>query len=514
MMPRSTDSDGLEGAATASGPGDAAAVVNSAGSSSPIDPGIGERYRWIETLSAGSLDARYLARRLDTGALVELRVLSGGLASDDDLVLALRNHAVRLARVSSPAIATVYECERTASGALVLAVEQPQGATLRDTIRREGKLAPERALDLALQIAEALESAHNLGLVHGGLRPENVILVDPEQTVALTHFGLDRLLAASSAGAHDRTEMAGKDAVYQAPEQASGEATERSDIYAVGAVLYEMLAGTPPSPGATSHRRLGPYPSRMVSRNLERVIAQALELVPDRRQPHMSVVCNDLSDEINLCRQRNATRRWALAGPETGKRTVLLVACVAFAILGALAIWLAHPFATLPRSSPLPRSAPTAQRPGTPAAVTTPGPYDASRPGKAGRGNDPPRSDAAAKSPAAGGASRSSSEPAARSTSASEGAPDARITQKPQASRSSPTGAAAPRGQAGLKTSPGTDDRAAPAQPGPRAEDLAERQQPRLPAPGPQPLRQTREAGDDPGAIIDWLLTEGHRERR
>ena len=348
---------------------------------------------------------------------------------------ALREQAARLARVSSPAIKTAYECERTASGALVLAMEHPQGVTLRDTIRREGKLTPERALHLALQIAEALESAHNLGLVHGGLRPENVVLVDTEPAVVLTEFGLDRLFASRSASAHDRTGMAGTDAAYQAPEQASGEATERSDIYAVGAVLYEMLTGTPPPPGAMSRRRLGPRPWRLVSRNLERVITHALELAPDRRQPYMSVVCNDLSDELNLCRQRNAARRGAVAGPGSGKRRVLLVACVAVGILGALAIWLAHPFATLPRSRPLPESALTVQRPGAPAAVTTPGPDDASKPGYAGRGIDAPRSDAAATSPPAGGPSGSLSEPAARSTSAPEGAPDPRITQKPHTSR-------------------------------------------------------------------------------
>ncbi|HXJ77461.1 MAG TPA: protein kinase, partial [Candidatus Methylomirabilis sp.] len=411
MMALSGDRNGAEGGTAAAGPVDPLPLVNAAESGFPIDRGVDQHYQWIETLAAGTSDSRYLARRLDTGALVELRVLSGDFARNDELMRAVRDHAARLARVPSPAIATVHECERTSSGTLVLAMEHPQGVTLRDTIRREGKLlAPERALHLALQIAEGLESAHNLGLVHGRLRPENVVLVDPGPKVVLTQFGLDRLLASGSP----------IDTTYQAPEQASGEATERSDIYSVGAVLYEMMAGTSPSPDGTFRRRLGPRLGRGISSSLQRVIARALDPIPDRRQPYMSVLCNDLSDELNLYRDRKAPHPTAV-----GKaRAAWLAACVAFAVLGAVAFWHARPFATLPLSRHPSGSPSTAQMPGPPAAVTTPGPS-----GEAGPPDAGPQRTTAQRSGSFGAPAQPAGPP---STSAAERTPDPRAARKPQ----------------------------------------------------------------------------------
>ena len=145
------------------------------------DPVISERYRVVDTLAPVPDDAVYLARRLDTGGLVQLRVLSGALGGDRVLVAALVQHATLVARISAqcPGIAPVRECERTAG--LVLAMEHPEGPTLREVIKREGTLGLSRALHLGLTLAVVLERVHNLGLVHGGLRPENVALVGPDE---------------------------------------------------------------------------------------------------------------------------------------------------------------------------------------------------------------------------------------------------------------------------------------------------------------------------------------------
>jgi serine/threonine protein kinase len=492
-------------------------VVDSEKSPSLIDAAIGESYQPIETLAGRTGEARYLARRLDTGILVELWVLTGDIASDDNLVHALRDQAARLARASHPrlSIATVYECERTPSGAVMLAMEHPEGPTLADTLRREGPFAPDRALHVALEIAEAIEFAHNLGLVHGGLRPENVVLVGAEPTVMLTHFGLDLLIAPQSTGAHNRRSEVGENAVYRAPEQASGETTERSDIYAVGAVLYEMLTGTPPSAGAVSRHRLRPAPWRIrrseVSRNLERIVAGALETAPDRRPPYMSVLCNDLSDEINLYRQRNAAGPGAVAGRSVGKRTVLFVGCSALAVSGLLAIWFARPLFTLSSSTPLSRSELTvpAPMPARPAAATRPD--DASRP-STGPGDSAPGPGSPGRSTAAGGPSGSLPESAARKPVASATASDPLTRPTPRPGSSLP-GTPTPLGAA--RTGSGASDSVEPARPRPRPEDIAEPRAPRPPvAARPETSRDPGETGEDPGAIIDWLLTEGSRQQR
>src|SRR5262249_39778787 len=162
-------------------------------------------------------------------------VLSGRLGADRVLVTALVQQATLVARLSgeTPGIATVLECERT-SGSFVLAMERPEGPTLRDVIRREGALELKRALVLARRLGEVLEGVHNLGLVHGGLRPENVVLVGPEEQVVLKHFGFDWVFLSRSPEMGMPRESPREDPVYHAPEQAWEQATHRSDIYAFG----------------------------------------------------------------------------------------------------------------------------------------------------------------------------------------------------------------------------------------------------------------------------------------
>lgn len=305
MTAMSSDGSELEDVATGAGIAPGRPAVDHAKPDPVVaDPAVSERYRVIETLAPGPQDALYLVQRLDTGALVELRVLSAKLGADRVLVPAFRQQATVVARLFShcPGIATVYDCERAASGALLLTMEHPEGPTLREVIRREGTLGRERALRLAIQIATELERAHNLGLVHGGLRPENVVLVGPEERVVLTHFGFDWLIRSRSAGARGGTGVAPEASVYQAPEQVLGQASRRSDVYAFGAILYEMLAGAPPSTSMAFRRvkreRLAKRRAD-VTPSLEHIIMRSLDVEPDRRPADISAMCNDLTVEVS-----------------------------------------------------------------------------------------------------------------------------------------------------------------------------------------------------------------------
>ncbi len=492
-MNGSTNGSHLEGAAAA--PGVAGAVDSGKPDPTLADPAVSERYRVIETLARRPQDALYLARRLDTGSLIELRVLSAELGADDKLVQAVREQAALVARVAShcPGIATVYECERVAGGALVLAAEHPEGATLREVIRREGTLNLERALRLAIRIARALERAHNLSLVHGGLRPENVVLVGPEETVVLTHFGFDRLLASRPAAATGPDASVPEDSVYQAPEQASGHTTERSDIYAFGAILYQMLAGAPPSSGRASRRFVDPKPLRKsrpdVTPTLERLIMQTLQAAPERRPMDISVVCNDLWAEISAEGPGKLPGPRPVAGPWRGTRTKRLVVWGGLAVIGALAVWFAQTLMPLSR----PRAtAPMAAAPGTVGA---------------GARNDAPPSSPAGRP--------SSPAPAAGSVSPAGRPPDLRHGQKPPAGRPSPPSAAIPAKPAEPVASGRSDDRDKPAAPRSPGGEVPGAQRPKAPvASRPEPSPEAREPADDPGAIIDWLLTEGAGQRR
>jgi serine/threonine protein kinase len=485
-------------------------VVDSAESSPPIDPIIAARYASIERLAAEGSDPRYLAQRVDTGALVELRVISGDGASDDTLLRALRDLAARAAAVSAQhlPIATVLECDRTSDGKLVITMDQPRGPTLRDTlkdtIRREGTLPLERALQFALRIAEALESAHNVGLIHGGLRPENVVVAGPEPTITLVHFGVDRLLSRST-GWNERAATP-----YQAPEQASGETSERSDIYALGAVLYEMLGGTPPPAGAASRRRIEPraWKTRRgeISAGLERLITKSLEVVPAERPPYMSVVCNDLADAVNLDRRRKRARETS-SGPRPRARLALFIGCITLGVIGALAVSFGHPRLTFVtsalwklRSEPASTSPPAPPTPPSSTSASDPVPDKNVEAGRVIGEAAAPRSRTPAVRPPAEGVRQGDTRP---------------IPRPPRDTTSPPLGTArSARSSDRVESVPPRANIAAePARPAPPAANVTE---PPLPGPPVRPRPSAPEARDDtedPGAIIDWLLESGRTRR-
>jgi Protein kinase domain len=288
-----------------------------------------------------------LAEETETGVPVELTVLSGDLAKSDDLLAALREHVASMQTVSShPGIAKLYECYQRDADAVVLAAEYPAGATLRDVLQREGRFGPSQAVCLAIQMAEALERVHSVGLVHGALRPENVVM--SAQTVVLTQVGVEWLLSQRTSRSAPVT--ASLDGVaYRAPEQASGTATERSDVYAVGAILYEMVVGAlptgPASGGTNAPRAVRPE----ITPSLERIIVRALDPSPEARQQDASVLCNDLWDERKALLQQRSSEGAKPSGASRGAgqnqraRPRRLIALGAVAPVGVLLAWLVYP---------------------------------------------------------------------------------------------------------------------------------------------------------------------------
>jgi serine/threonine protein kinase len=513
-------SGSLDGAPAGAGAARGVVAVGSVAQDAALsDPAIRERYRVVEAIAPGPEDALYLARRLDTGALVELRVLSGALGGDRVLLAALVQHGTLVARVSAqcPGIAALYECERTSRG-LVLAMAHPEGPTLREVIKREGTLGFTRALGLALGLAKVLERGHDLGLVHGGLRPENVVLAGPDEDVVLTHFGFDWVLLSRSPDAEGRRASAADDPVYRAPEQAWDQTTPQSDIYAFGAILYEMLAGTPPPASVASRPRVSPEPLKNcradVTPGLERLVTQTLQVAPERRPADMSVVVNALSAEISADRPPTPPEGRTVADPSAGTRTRKLFWRTGLTVLGALVIcaaWFAYARMTPGTSS----SPPLPQAPSSPASAlglpadevpTQAAPADAPGPGVAHRATD----DAPAPPEAA-----SSPPSMARGTPPVERAADASDAKKPRTGLP-PDPAVVTRPRPAAVTPEPAESPAMTTPPTTRADDLATTRRPAEPAaPRPQASRETGEAaGDDPGAIIDWLLNEGAGKER
>ena len=449
----------------------------------------------------------FLAERLEGGPRVAVRVLESGERGDGSALLeSLREHVARVMALSArcPAIASLHECGRAEHGGIYIALERPEGPTLAEVLQGEARLDPARAVRIAARVAEVLESAHMLGIPHGGLVPRNIVLLGEDESVKLTEFGVSWLRARTC---RDVESVA--HSPYLAPEQlASGEATPQGDVYAVGAVLYEMLAGRPPEIQAPSRRRPSIQPLRKlrpdVSRSLEHVVTRALEPDPERRYRDMTDLFNDLWGQISPFSGRSPAqqdvRRRGLA---SGKRTRLIAGGIVFGAIAVVALLsrllVAGPPALMspePQSAPLRQVAAPALTPLAPPAPPAPGPTPVvsepePQPVAPPPPMAPPRPEAVPPPP------RPVAERPARPTP-----PPARAvveTSRPPAPPAPPAG----QQEKSIRPAPRPAETPSPAAPT------------TVPAAAPVTApAAARDAGEDGGAIIDWLLKESSSARR
>ncbi len=291
-------------------------------------------YRIIEQIGAGGMGVVYRAKdeRLDRD--VALKVLPAGTLADEAVRKRFRIEALALSKVNHPNIATVYEFD-TQAGVDFLVMEYVAGTTVAEKVAG-GALPAKEVSALGVQVAAALEEAHERGVVHRDLKPGN-ILVTPKGRAKVLDFGLARLLRPpSEATIESLTEShaAVGTLPYMAPEQLRGEATDaRTDIYAAGAVLYEMATGQRPFPETQAPRLIdailhqAPQPpsalNRRVSLALESIILKCLDKEPERRYQSAKELLVDLerlSAPVPLAavsRRHILPRRWALAGVGT-----------------------------------------------------------------------------------------------------------------------------------------------------------------------------------------------------
>jgi eukaryotic-like serine/threonine-protein kinase len=228
-----------------------------------IEPGrrLG-RFEVLSLLGLGGMGEVYCARDTQLGRDVAVKILPASLAHDSQRRARIEREARLLAALNHPGIATIHELFE-ADGIPVLVMELVQGQTLASTLRR-GALPVRQALEIALQIAAALEAAHAKGILHRDLKPSNIFLSENGR-VKLVDFGLGKAVesgidARSSgealsepANASTATGVVLGTAPYMSPEQARGEELDkRTDIWAFGCVLYELLAGERAFPGLTS----------------------------------------------------------------------------------------------------------------------------------------------------------------------------------------------------------------------------------------------------------------------
>jgi hypothetical protein len=207
------------------------------------------RYEITAPIASGGMGEVWRARDRTLGRTVAAKVLRSEYTSDPSFLIRFRNEARHTAALSHPNIASVYDYgESTQDGRRVayLVMEYVEGKPLVTVLAEQGRLSPERTLDVVGQAAEGLSAAHDAGMVHRDIKPGNLI-VRPDGVVKLTDFGIAR---ARDAAPLTRTGMVVGTAQYLSPEQAQGlPVTAASDVYSLGVLAYECLAGARPFDG-------------------------------------------------------------------------------------------------------------------------------------------------------------------------------------------------------------------------------------------------------------------------
>jgi tRNA A-37 threonylcarbamoyl transferase component Bud32 len=253
------------------------------------------RYQLERPIAKGGMAEVWEAHDAVLARAVAVKVLHAHLASDRAFIERFRREAIAAARLAHPGVVATFDAATEGDDAYIV-MELIRGRTLRQMLDEDGPLPVARAVTIAMQVAEALGHAHGNGIVHRDVKPGNILLCDePDSTIQakVVDFGIAK---AAAEWGHDLTKTGAVlgTAKYLSPEQVQGgEPDARSDLYALGVVLYEMLTGQPPFQGAsefaTAAARLDqdPVPPRRlragIPSSLERIVLRALARDPSDR---------------------------------------------------------------------------------------------------------------------------------------------------------------------------------------------------------------------------------------
>jgi serine/threonine-protein kinase len=251
---------------------------------------IADRYELEELVGTGGMSSVYRARDQLLERLVALKVLHPHYSDDAEYVERFRREARSVAQLSHPHIVTVIDRGED-DGQQYIVFEYVDGENLKQFLERTGPLPTRRAVELALEIADALAFAHEHGLVHRDVKPQNVLLT-PDGDAKVTDFGIARSLDVEHGVTQTGTVLGTSN--YLSPEQASGQATTvATDVYSLGVVLYELLTGEVPFPGenfvAVAMKHLNEQPPDVLEKRpdvplrLAAAVDRALEKDPARR---------------------------------------------------------------------------------------------------------------------------------------------------------------------------------------------------------------------------------------
>ena len=245
---------------------------------------LADRYHVMKKLGEGGMGQVYLAEHVKMGRRSAIKVLNPSMVHDPDAVARFNREAANASRISHPNICAIYDFGETPEGLIYLAMEFVEGEPLTDVLAREGALPVAQAADISIQVAAALQAAHDLGIVHRDLKPDNIMLArgrDGTDAVKVVDFGIAKAVGGGDAGSSQKVTKTGLvvgTPEFMSPEQLAGDLVDgRSDIYSLALVFFNMLTGTLPFPADSVQEA-------MVKRLTEEPAALA-DVRPDRSFP-------------------------------------------------------------------------------------------------------------------------------------------------------------------------------------------------------------------------------------
>ena len=344
---------------------------------------LSNRYELGETLGYGGMSEVHHGHDVRLGREVAIKILRADLARDPQFQERFRREAQNAAALNHPAIVAVYDTGETNTefGPLpYIVMEYVEGRTLRDIVKTEGPMSQKRAMEVMADVCAALDFSHRHGIVHRDVKPANV-MITKNGAVKVMDFGIARAMHDGQSAMTQTAAVIGT-AQYLSPEQARGESVDaRSDVYAAGCVLYELITGEPPFTGdspvavAYQHVREDPNPpssvNPAVAPELDAVVLKALAKGPANRYQSAAEMRSDLvrtlsgqrpaapmvMSEDERTQVMNADRRQPQRYEEYNepddedpkakrrRRTILAVLAAVF-VLGAvlLIMWLSNAF--------------------------------------------------------------------------------------------------------------------------------------------------------------------------
>ena len=305
-------------------------------------------YEIVSSLGAGGMGEVYRARDESLGREVAIKVLPKELASDPDRLRRFEQEARAAAALNHPNILAVYGFSTTEEHAPYLVTELLQGQTLRERLQ-QGEIPVRKAVEFALQTARGLAAAHERGIVHRDLKPENLFLTR-DGVVKILDFGLAKLIASEASSSQTSVATASFTEVgvvlgtagYMSPEQVRGQVVDhRSDVFSLGAILYEMLSGKRAFEGKTAADTMSAIlkeepaelsaSGRSLPPALGRVVDRCLEKDPAERFQS----ARDLAFNLELLSREETGSGAAVALPARKARRWGIAALGALALLGA-----------------------------------------------------------------------------------------------------------------------------------------------------------------------------------